>query len=684
MTDSSRQGSYFRIQRALARIGIGLSLALYPIWWLWPALRQSEYRVGARFSDTFGIEFLASSMSTGAASFWRNHSLNPPDGLSLWVGDGLTQGFLTAFILISSQVFEPVSVLHLLILAAWTASGAAVYLAMRLLGLRTVLAAVVGVIIQVQPCFRWWAVNQVAYVWSGMVFLPLSLLIAAGSAYRRISWKSATIGAVSVNLLLFFIDGYLFVFSVVLSTYGAAKLLLKERPFSSIFAVFGPFVAFLGIRTLSGSVASSWAGLNSEYRVLAPTLSVNSLVRDADILFGNLSPSVGIWGLVGLVLLAASSSSLLKTLGIAASITLIGFRHEILGLSIDVPSWYFAHIPRIRFHDRVSVLSALGLVLATIIGSANRLIPNGGNRVRSNFRYKRALVTVAISLFLISAEPQEGRGRLDRSLQVSDIRTEIAATGLPLIFNAGEIWISGFNYVNPFRNEEVFFQDYWLSRGQESLHSALCQAGVTHVLTIGASALTAVVQATADVAPYEALGFLDLSDRRRFELRARGTFRDFSSEQDFDDREIQLFAVVNCRGAHRASTYFMASSTPPQIDVDGVLVRQVRDDRFGGQYFAISPSILLMPKQQQMNKRSTLVWHVKLGPSDASATQLQSVRVTASGQTDESISHELGSRTLTMKIVTRYPHHIRITSSASDSVQLSYFSMSVTSVEDRS
>jgi hypothetical protein len=302
-----------------------------------------------------------------------------PDGKSFISIEWTSQFLLHFYTWIASQFLLPVDVLHLWILIGWITSGIAVYWCMRRFGANIAGSLIAGILVQMMPAFRWFAVNHINYMFIATAMVPAALVlhtltqIAHRPSARYLTYAGFT------HFLLLVLDGYIGYFAVLLTIVGIGisatfpGQIRKHRVRRLIVAL----ALFIGL-LLSGRIFAHFNQGNAARTLRTYIGGVDSNIRTLvnpipDIGFGNLSPFVG-WPIIAVLLvgwIGAHKARLPLALGLFLCVC------TAFSLSITTWSWSFPldvlgnFIPRFRYYDRYAVLIST-LIIATAIGTATR------------------------------------------------------------------------------------------------------------------------------------------------------------------------------------------------------------------------------------------------------------------------------------------------------------------------
>jgi len=602
------------------------------------------------------MEVMADGFKQGWSSFLTNGSDFAPAGKSVVRLDWVSQLSVSVYTWLAARILEPIDVLHLWILAGWITSGAVVYWVLRRTNSPRIVAACCGAVIQVIPAFRWFAMNHVSYMFLALALLPASLILLPFRELTPIKFRRRGASALFSIAALSLLDGYIAYFSLlllILALIWLTSVTSNRSIRTSSLTAGGLLIVGLVIAGRLFQMANESnpnvpeRGFNS-----VTVLDVGSLVDSRyDIGFGNLQPYVG-WGVL-LLLSVGVFNYRRETHRVLFALTLLAagaFTVSIGSFTLNLPGDLWGrYVPRFRYYDRYAVVTAIALlVIAYGLGL--------GTKYLTSKRVILTATTVCVSIVLVdSYQPHAFRGATDGSVNVLSIvqslnpRQEIALRiGGPPMF-AGVRFNS---FASPW--SEILA----LSRGNRSFSSLACRAGSTHVLVNGE--LDGVWQNRQPMSAYSPREWVNFDDSRYFRLISRGWWDDYSSATEFSRQPLRLYRLTNC--GKSSSTLVPIDLDGIEVENDGVLVRQVRDDQFRDTNFSLSPTVTVRPKNHYLYRASELQWQLTIGSTDHHGQLGSDVSLLLSGSGQAQVIHLRNGKSMFISATSSFPHELLIES----------------------
>lgn len=644
-------------------------LAMYPVWWMLPLfVRRPPKRLGTRLADTVAMEMTADGFQRGWSSFLRYGSDFFPNGQSFVRLDWLSQLIPHAYTWTTSHVLSPADVLHGWILIGWIVSGLSVYWSMRVFGAGCIAAVVAGLVVQMMPAFRWFAINHVNYMFIASAIVPATCIVRSLNSTDKTIRARRILLAGGVHILLIFLDGYIGYFAMLLSIASIGIMSASSMKRTAIRVAFVIVsLALLSAILLAGRLFALINRSNAE-RTLRGYINVTqSDIRtlvDAKLDFGfdNLTPFVG-WPVVTLLVVGVISLRKRRATFIVGVLVTVATAFSI---SFSFLTWGFASnvlgrfIPRLRYYDRYAVLIAIVLVAVAFGTTMRRFKRNFPGKALPIFSCATAVVTS------ILFQPQELRGKVDPSVAVQRILTSLSADEDVVLRIGSPPPFAGVRFAS--------FATHWderyaLSRGNEHLRDIACATGISHVLVNGR--IDARWQGSQDMSAYGPREWVNFDNQRYFVPRAVGWWDDRSDTTTFDRFPLQLYELSGCVAPQHPVDSLAA---PIEVVNDGVIVRQIRQDEFNNLNFAVSPEVIIEPKFKTDYRKATLSWRFTVGVAEGFTLPSLRLEVTASGSPAiRTIALETGQSRL-VTATTVFPHKLTITTPSKSSVS-SYFSI---------
>lgn len=641
--------------RIARRIPVFLALTLYPAWWMYPLFaNRPPRRLGTRLSDTIQLEVNADGFRRSWSTFLRYGSDFFPDGQSFVRLEWFSQFLPHVYTWISSLILLPTDVLHLWILIGWVASGVAIYWSLRMFDANVPSSLLAGLLVQLMPAFRWFAINHVNYMFIAVAVVPATFILRTSFRVKDHSTARVLMQAGSAHILLLFLDGYigyfavlLTIFALVLSSTSTGRS-SKERIGGFAISIL-LFIALL----LSGRIFTNINRGNATRTLRTYIDGVDSNVRTLvdptpDIGFGNLSPYVG-WPIIVLLmtgLVCARKSRLSIALGVLLATS--------TAYSLSVASWSWSFpldiladfVPRMRFYDRYAVLNST-MIIAIACGTVLR-------RYSKNFSsaLKLALVLTLVVVTVRLYQPESLRGEVDSSLEAGAIMAALAPNRDVVLRIGGPPLIAGVRFASFPNNWDEL---YALSRGNLHLRNIACATGVTHVLVHGT--IDANWQGNQYMSAYGPREWVNFDDHRYFSPQATGWWDDRSDATSYDRRPLRLLQLRNCRQTRKPVN---ALAGPVEVVNDGVIVRQIRSDSFNNYNFAVSPEVVIEPRYGSDHRHSVLSWRFTLSLSDGFNLPVLSATVSHSGSFAVEYVTIWSGESQLVSFQTTYPHKVTI------------------------
>lgn len=643
-------------KRALIiRCLVALSLIAYPLWWMYPLFAQTtEARLGTRLSDTYGIVVVADGFKRGWSSFLHYGSDFFPDGKSFVNLEWISQLIPHSFTWVAAQFMDPIDVLHSLILVGWTFTGYVIYWALTRFGIPTIAATIGGVVVQMMPALRWFAMNHIAYMFLAVALIPAALIMRTLFVHKG-AGRKPLFTAIGTLVILVFLDGYIAYFAVLLTVIAlilSATLRWRSSPLeSAIISAVGATVLLGTLIAGKFVAASSPTDSSKSFRgyVTAIVSDINALIDPTyDIGFGNLSPYIGLPLIVLLVcgLVANRKHRFHLTIG-TLFLTASAFALSIDGFRFSLAAGVLEKlVPRFRYYDRFSVLAAM------VLTSLSVALIFGAPCVRSSRRAQLASCLIVFSVALISFKPHAMRSVVDESVYVDPLVTSLDANRDVVLRIGAPPLFPGVRFAS-FRS--AWDERFALSRGNAHLRDVACASGANYLLVNGA--LDVFWQGNQYMSAYEVKEWVNLDDERYFRLRSVSWWDDHSSKSVFDRRQLRLFELRSCQ---RPRVPVDVLAAPVEVMNDGVVMRQIRPDEFNSLNFAVSPQVAIQPRFAGDYQKETLAWTFVVGISDGYSQKDLSFTVTNSGSLSATSQLLRQGQTQLIMVQTQHPHHVRI------------------------